>query len=64
MDGPMWVFGYGSLTIFGLFLVFLFPFGTSSGMWFGLFMLGPPIAVIIAVAVILGHWIKPGLDDN
>ena len=51
--------GYGALILSILFLVFLFPKGTSSGSVLGLMMVAPPLAGAIAVAVILGHLIKP-----
>jgi len=51
--------GYGVLALFVLFLVFLFPRGTSSGSVLGLMMIGPPLGIGIAVLIVLGHAIKP-----
>jgi hypothetical protein len=51
--------GYGTLILFILFLIFLFPKGTSSGSVLGLMMVGPPLAGAIVVVIILGHLIKP-----
>ena len=51
--------GYGTLIFFILFLIFLFPKGTSSGSFLGLMLFGPPLAGAIVISIILGHLIKP-----
>lgn len=51
--------GYGALLLFILFLIFLFPHGTSSGSVLGLMMVAPPLSGVVVIAIILGHLIKP-----
>ena len=53
------VLGYGMLASAVLFLVFLFPRGTSSGSVLGLVFLGPPLLLFIAITIGLGHLVKP-----
>lgn len=56
--------GFGTCTLFVLFLIFLFPRGTSSGSMLGLMMLAPPLLIAIAIAIGLGYAISPRKDPR
>lgn len=56
--------GFGILVPLVLFLVFLFPLGTSSGSVYGLWLIGLPLGVIGGVALALGYALRPNKNDD